>query len=120
MAFNIWEKIEEVRRQPEPVRMRYALICIAVSMLFVIGIWMLSVNESFHSVSRDVPQAIEKGKQLAPGATPAPSLSDMLKQASPLRVDSSEETTGDQFFQDQMKARGDTSLQEGIPAAQSR
>jgi hypothetical protein len=120
MAFNIWEKIEEARRQPEPVRMRYALICIAVSMLFVIGIWMLSVRESFHSVSRDVPQAIEKGKRLAPDAAPSPSLSDMLKQASPLRVDSGEETTGDQFFQDQMKARGDTSLQEGVPAAQQR
>lgn len=120
MALNIWEKIEEIRRQPEPVRMRYALACLAVSMLFVIGIWMLSVRESFHSVSRDVPQAIEKGKGLVPESAPAPSLGDMLKQASPLRVDSSEKTTGDQFFQDQLKARGDTSLQEGVPAAQPR
>jgi hypothetical protein len=121
MALNIWEKIEEVRRQPEPVRMRYALICLAISMLFVIGIWMLSVNESFHSVSRDVPQAVEKGKGLVPGGVaPAPSLGDMLKEASPLRVDNSEKTTGDQFFQDQVKARGDTSLQEGIPNVQQR
>lgn len=120
MAINIWEKIEEIRRQPEPVRMRYALACLAVSMLFVIVIWMLSVNESFHSVSRDVPQVIEKGKGLMPGSVPSPSLGDMLKQASPLRVDSGEETTGDQFFQEQMKVKGDTSSEEGIPNIRPR
>jgi hypothetical protein len=117
VSFDIWKKIEEVRRQPEAVRMRYALVCLAVSMLFVIGIWMLSVNESFHSVSGNVPQVFEKGKGLVPDETP--SLGDMLKQASPLRVDNGKETTGQQFFDDQLKARNETT-QEGVPVTQPR
>jgi hypothetical protein len=117
MAFDIWKKIEEIRRQPESVRMRYALVCLAVSMLFVIGIWMLSVNENFHSVSDSAPQVFEKGKGLVPDG--APSLGDMFKQASPLRVDNGKEMTGQQFFDDQLKARSETT-QEGVPITQPR
>jgi hypothetical protein len=119
MTFNVWEKIEAIRRQPEHIRMRYVFGCLVVSMAFIVGIWMLSVRESFHTVAHEIPQTAQQGKTLLPDMPATPSLSDMLKQASPLRVEGKDKTTGQQFFEDQVQAKNDTS-QEGIPNTQAR
>lgn len=117
MARGLWGKIEWVRGQPEHIRMRYALGCLAVSMAFIIGIWLLSLQESFQSVSRDIPAADEKGAALLPpGKTP--SLNDLLKQAEPLRADGQDEKTGQQYFQEQFPTRTEPA-DEGAPEAQS-
>ena len=44
---DINKKIEEIRQQPEHVRIRYVWIAVAVSMFFIILIWLFSLNESF-------------------------------------------------------------------------
>lgn len=37
-------KIEEIRRKPEHVRLRYVWLMVAVSMVFVIVIWLFSLK----------------------------------------------------------------------------
>lgn len=39
---GIIDKIEQIRQKPEHIRMRYVWICVLVSMLFVLGIWVIS------------------------------------------------------------------------------
>ena len=104
MARGIWEKIEWIREQPEHIRMRYVFGCLAVSMAFIAGIWLLSLKESFRSISHDVPSAVEKGKGLLPGGQ-APSLSDLMEQSAPLRVDGQDEKTGQQYFEEQFQSQ---------------
>mgnify|MGYP006936277095 CR=1 FL=1 len=44
---NLIKKIEEVRRQPEHVRMRYVWTCVAISMMFVVFLWLFSIKIMF-------------------------------------------------------------------------
>ncbi len=104
MARGLWEKIEWIRKQPEHIRMRYVFGCLLVSMAFIFGIWLLSLKESFQSISRDVPAAAEKGKELLPSGQ-TPSLSDLLEQAAPLRVDGQKEKTGQEYFNEQFRSQ---------------
>ena len=100
MARGIWEKIEWIREQPESIRMRYVLGCLLVSMTFILGIWLLSLKESFQNISRDVPAAAERGKELLPSGD-VPSLGNLLEQSAPLRADGQSEKTGQQYFEEQ-------------------
>ncbi|MDP3957294.1 MAG: hypothetical protein Q8Q10_02225 [bacterium] len=113
MARGIWEKIEWVREQPEHIRMRYVLGSLFVSMAFILGIWFLSLMESFQSIGQDVPAAALKGKGLLPQEG-APSLSGLLEQAAPLRVDGQAEKTGQEYFNEQFQS-GTQSAGEGVP-----
>lgn len=44
-------KIEAIQSEPEAVRFRYLMICLAVSMLFIVGIWLITVKENFEALS---------------------------------------------------------------------
>jgi hypothetical protein len=39
---GIFEKIEEVRQKPEHIRVRYVWACVAISMIFVLALWIFS------------------------------------------------------------------------------
>lgn len=39
---GLYEKIEEIRRQPEHIRMRYVWLMVTISMIFVLIIWIVS------------------------------------------------------------------------------
>jgi len=96
MAKGLWEKIEEIRQQPERVRMRYVFGCLFISMLFIFGIWILSLGESFRNISKDVPGVVENGKKMLPNEQ-IPSLDDLLQKATPLQPESQSTTGGDYF-----------------------
>jgi len=96
MAKGLWEKIEEIRQQPEHVRMRYVFGCLFISMLFIFGIWILSLGESFRNISKDVPGVVENGKKMLPNEQ-IPSLDDLLQKATPLQPESQSTTGGDYF-----------------------
>lgn len=106
MARSLWEKIEWIREQPEHIRMRYVFGCLLVSMAFIVGIWLLSLKESFRSIGRDVPAAVEQGKELLPGGE-TPSLNDLLEQAAPLRTDGQDEKTGQEYFEEQFRTQAE-------------
>lgn len=99
MEFSLQEKIEVMRREPEHVRMRYAVVCVSVTMVLIFGIWLLAAEDSVTTAIEDVPATLEKGKGLTGGA---PSLNDLFEQATPLRIDD-KNLDGDGFFQQQMK-----------------
>lgn len=103
MAFGIWEKIEWIREQPERVRMRYVAGCLLVSMTFILGIWLFSLQANFKSISRDIPTGIEKGRELLPDGN-VPSLSGLVEQAKPLEAQKRDEKTGQQYFEEQFGA----------------
>ena len=105
MAFDVWEKIEYVRRQPEHVRMRYVILCLIVSMVFILGIWALSLKESFQSVAKEIPQTVEKGKNILQTNEQSSSLNDLMKQAAPLQVDGDKTNSGADYFQEQLRMR---------------
>jgi uncharacterized protein YlxW (UPF0749 family) len=40
---GLQEKIEEIRRKPEYIRIRYVWMWVGISMVFVIAIWIVSI-----------------------------------------------------------------------------
>ena len=66
---SIHSKIEEIRKQPEHVRMRYVLLSVFVSMLFISVLWIFSITTSFKNSSDVTPVSavpVEKSSQVAP------------------------------------------------------
>lgn len=110
MRSFLWGKIEAIRREPEHVRMRYVFLCLAVSMVFIIGVWILSLSESLHSVTKNTSGAIETVRTSVPKDS-VPSLNDLFNQAETLQVDK-KETTGEEFFQSQVESKNTGS--EGV------
>ena len=53
MFDKIEKKVEEVRQQPEEIRIRYVWGSVAITMFFVIFIWLLSMKINFLQVSND-------------------------------------------------------------------
>ncbi len=102
MARTLWEKIESIREQPEHIRMRYVVGCLIVSMLFILGIWLLSVGEGFRNISKEASDATMQGGELMP-KDQVPSLNDLLEQAKPLRVDNQNGQTDTNYFNEQEK-----------------
>lgn len=118
MRKYLWEKIERARQEPEHVRRRYVFICLAVSMLFIIGIWLLSLKEGLGTVSTGIPEVIKDGKQvIAPDNEP--SLNELLNQSAPLRIEN-ESQNGEDFFQTQLEERQkqEQSNNEGVSSPQ--
>jgi hypothetical protein len=101
MARGLWGKIEAIREQPEHIRMRYVIGCLAVSMFFIVGIWLLSLGESFQSIGSDVPAAAQRGKDLLP--KDQPSLGDLIQSAKPLQADSQSGQTNADYFNEQFQ-----------------
>lgn len=50
---GIAEKIEEIRRKPEHIRMVYVWAMVAISMLFVLTIWLFSLKSEIGQVQMD-------------------------------------------------------------------
>jgi len=102
MTLNVWEKIEEIRRQPEHIRMRYVFGCLFVSMLFITGIWILSLQESLSAIGNKLPQSIENSKE-ALSKEQMPSLNSLLEKAAPLRPESASGDEQANYFNEQFK-----------------
>jgi hypothetical protein len=101
MAMTLWEKIEQMREEPEHVRQRYVVIAVSVSMVFIIGIWLLSVGENVTQTASDIPKAVEGGKSLVPGT---PSLNSLFGETAPLRLET-DPVPGKQFLDEEITNR---------------
>lgn len=85
---GIQSKIEEIRRQPEHIRMRYVLGSVCVSMLIISILWIFSITTSLRSEKENNPLPLEtKGEvnQSAPDVNvpqsdAAPSLNEWIKK----------------------------------------
>ena len=94
---GFYDKIEEIRRKPEHVRLRYVWVCVAISMVFVVGIWVLSLKNRNY-------QAQNSGEVAGQA-----SIFDELKKQK--------ETLG-QYQQEMNDIKG--SVQEGLQNAQEQ
>lgn len=54
---NILEKIEDIRRQPEHIRLRFVWGAVAISMFVIFGIWIFSLGSLFHGDSNSIKQS---------------------------------------------------------------
>lgn len=50
--WNLGDKIEDIRQKPENIRMRFVYIAVGVSMLFVMGIFLLNVKVNFSAINQ--------------------------------------------------------------------
>lgn len=110
MIESLFEKIVAIRKEPEHVRMRYVVLCVTVSMIFIVSIWLLSVQESVTTAARDIPQVVEQGKDLTGGA---PTLNNLFEQSAPLRVEE-KNMNGSEFFDQQVQGQSGSTMSEGV------
>lgn len=55
------EKLEEIRRQPEHIRMRYVFVCVFICMVFVLILFVVSLGQNFSQIGSDgVPQEVRE------------------------------------------------------------
>lgn len=52
---NLYDKIDEIRRKPEHIRMRYVWVCVSISMVFVLAVWALSIKSRSYQYRMEVP-----------------------------------------------------------------
>lgn len=57
---NLFEKIEKIRQEPEPVRVRYVITSVSISMFFMVAIWLFSLAASFQNLIPHVPASAKK------------------------------------------------------------
>ncbi len=99
MATALWEKIEAIRKEPESIRRRYVMACVSISMVFILGIWLLSVSDTVTTTAEDLPKAMEQGKNMNGGV---PSLNNLFEQSAPLRIESKAEQSNE-FIKQQIE-----------------
>lgn len=80
---GISEKIEEIRKKPEHIRLRYVWGLVAVSMFFVIIIWIFSLKDSFRETKaqNNSFSGIKNGLEEESANQQLPSLEEVLKQS---------------------------------------
>lgn len=78
---DISGKIEEIRQRPEHIRIRYVWGSVAISMFFIIIIWIFSLEESFKNIrpadEEDLAGMKQGLEELRSIGENAPSISDM-------------------------------------------
>lgn len=93
--------------------MRYVVMCVSLSMLFIVGIWLLSVQESVSTAARDLPEAVDKGKDLT---GEVPSLNNLFEQSVPLGSEEKKTMRGSEFFDQQVQGKSGSAPGEGMGA----
>ena len=86
---DINRKIEEIRQKPEHIRLRYIWGLVAISMLFVITIWVLSVKESAKSLNSnsnnnlpDISQSLQEIDSLRNSTPSIDELSENIQNSA--------------------------------------
>lgn len=107
MTERIAQKIEEIRQKPQHIRFRYTLGLVLVCMVFVLGVWILTLRQGFFGMKGEVStgkEQVEETITTTKEAFPNPnSLRDLQKNSEPLRVNSAE-NNADQFIESQLES----------------
>lgn len=110
MSEKITQRIEEIRQKPEHIRFRYTLGLVLVCMIFVIGVWVLTLRQGFIGMKGEGDAGKEQAEEAitsAKEAFPNPSsLRDLQENNEPLRVNNTE-NNADQFIESELE-RGTT------------
>lgn len=115
MALNVEQWIESVRQKPEALRLRYAFLSVAAIMVFVVGLWLLTVTENFQSVAEETSDQVSSVNAILPKPSEF-SLDALLKSNQSLGTDR-EELSGEQYFQGQSENKTRPYFDEGVAPA---
>lgn len=82
---DINKKIEEIRQKPEHIRIRYVWGMVAISMLFIIIIWLFSIDDLLKESkiqvnSQQFPDIKENIDQIKSIQSAAPSIKEMIPE----------------------------------------
>ena len=80
MNIKIKEKIEQINKEPEHVRMKYVWICVAVSMFVIFIVWIFSIVSMFTN-----KQSISVDNNSSGFADTQKQFQDLKEQASTLK-----------------------------------
>ncbi|MBP7811371.1 MAG: hypothetical protein KA054_00815 [Candidatus Moranbacteria bacterium] len=85
---SLWDIIDKVREKPESIRRRYMFVYVSMTMILVVGIWFISVQESFRSVGATdtVDDMKNQAAQILPSPSGATSLSELLEKGEKLEA----------------------------------
>lgn len=89
MLTRLEKKIEFIRQQPEPVRMRYLFLCLSIAMFFIVVIWLFSLKESVTEITKTKIVLPETNMQ-----NDAKSLQGLLNRDLPLQIKNSTSEEG--------------------------
>ncbi len=96
---DINKKIEEIRQQPEHIRLRYIWGLVAISMLFIVTIWVFSLKESakkLHSEdTSNLPDISQSLEEIGKIKDSTPSINDIMENDQNLT------NTGKEFLENQ-------------------
>lgn len=119
---NISKKIEEIRSEPEHIRLRWVWGSVTVSMLLIIAIWIFSITLMFQDDKKSSQQGAatttDIAKQLQDLKQQAPSLQDFSDQS--LTIEDEGVTKKDTAAVDQIESATsdtDSENQPEIPQA---
>lgn len=79
---SISDKIEEIRRKPEHIRMRYVWAGVAIAMFFIIIIWLFSLEEAFKNSVPRLKEEKSIQNQLEKAKENMPSLQELMKNSA--------------------------------------
>lgn len=99
MIERILQKIEHIRSFPEHIRLRYTLGAVAACMIFVVGVWILTLRQGFLQISPEVSTGKEAAEEtlstLNETLPKADSLRSLKDEAESLRVNNNEGNADD-------------------------
>lgn len=105
MTDSIIQKIEHIRSLPEHIRLRYTLVAVAICMIFVIGVWILTLKQGFLHIAPEVSdgknQAEESLSQVKESFPDKESLKTLKESSGSLQVDTNKEGAED-FLQQEL------------------
>jgi hypothetical protein len=60
MIDRVIQKIEHIRTLPDHIRLRYTIGAVAICMIFVIGIWLLTLKQGLREISPEISEGKEQ------------------------------------------------------------
>ncbi|MBP6889652.1 MAG: hypothetical protein KBC83_01205 [Candidatus Moranbacteria bacterium] len=111
---SLWDTIDEIRQKPEDIRRRYMFGYVSVTMVLILGIWFVSVQEGLRSMAET--NGIEDIKnQVVPVLPSSPdttkSLSELLEKGEKLNA-GSESLPVEDFFENEMRTKNQGDSEE--------
>ncbi|PIP27866.1 MAG: hypothetical protein COX29_04225 [Candidatus Moranbacteria bacterium CG23_combo_of_CG06-09_8_20_14_all_35_22] len=81
---SIFDKIEQIRRQPEHIRLRWVWGLTAFGMIFILIIWMISFSAQFENTDDSEKENILNSQVIEDLTTQKESIQDATKQMKSL------------------------------------
>lgn len=99
---KISEKIAQIRLEPEHIRLRWVWGAVAVSMFFILAIWIFSINSLFkeeNTPNQEASKAVDITQQLQTLKAQAPSIKDLTDQSKSIGSEGIADTKDETNFQ---------------------